>query len=130
MRQSREQKALRVALAWLAHPVSVAAIAVLLLNDHVLKAEFGTWWTGKLSDVAGLMFAPALLAMGMALVIPTARPRAVAAASLATVGLRAPWPRRRNVRKRHPRLRPLVVQATSRSEHSVASLSRNVTEAT
>ncbi len=74
------------ALAWLRHPASIAAIALLLLNDHVLKAAYGTWWTGKLSDVAGLAFAPALLAVVLALVVPRARPRAVAAASIATTG--------------------------------------------
>jgi hypothetical protein len=79
--------ALRVALAWLAHPVSVAGIGLLLLNDHVLKAEYGTWLTGKLSDVAGLVFAPALLAVVVAVLAPTARPRTVATASCATVGL-------------------------------------------
>ena len=29
------------------------AVAVLAVNDHVLKARYGTWWTGKLSDLAG-----------------------------------------------------------------------------
>ncbi len=38
----------------LTSPVFLIALATLLLNDHVLKAAFGTWWTGKLSDVAGL----------------------------------------------------------------------------
>ncbi len=79
--------ALRVALAWLAQPVSLACLALFILNDHVFKQAFGTWWTGKLSDVAGLVFAPALLAVAVAVLAPRARPRAVAAASLATVGL-------------------------------------------
>ena len=30
------------------------ALFLLLLNDHLLKEMFGSWWTGKLSDVAGL----------------------------------------------------------------------------
>ncbi|MBN2176041.1 MAG: hypothetical protein JW722_00090 [Demequinaceae bacterium] len=79
--------ALRGALAWLAHPVCVAGLVILLLNDHVLKAEFGSWWTGKLSDVAGLVFAPALVAVVVAALAPRLRPGVVAAASLATVGL-------------------------------------------
>jgi hypothetical protein len=74
------------ALAWLRHPASLASIGVLLLNDHVLKAAFGAWWTGKLSDVAGLVFAPALLAVVAALLAPRARPRALAAATIATTG--------------------------------------------
>lgn len=61
--QSRGDDEVRAALAWLTHPVSVVALVVLLLNDHVLKRAYGTWWTGKLSDVAGLALAPALLAV-------------------------------------------------------------------
>ncbi|CAM5786292.1 hypothetical protein [Cellulomonas persica] len=56
---------LRASLAWLTHPVTVVALVVLLLNDHVLKRAYGTWWTGKLSDVAGLVLAPALLAVAI-----------------------------------------------------------------
>lgn len=40
--------------AWLGHPAFFACVAVLLLNDRVLKAEVPGWWTGKLSDVAGV----------------------------------------------------------------------------
>jgi hypothetical protein len=43
-------------------PVTIAAIAVLVVNDHVLKAAYPGWVTGKLSDVAGLAFFPLLLA--------------------------------------------------------------------
>jgi hypothetical protein len=46
----------------LSHPASIAAVAVLLLNDHVLKSAWPSWTTGKLSDVAGLVFFPLLLA--------------------------------------------------------------------
>ena len=45
----------------LMHPVALVAIAVLVLNDHWWKAEFGNWLTGKLSDVAGMIFFPLLL---------------------------------------------------------------------
>jgi hypothetical protein len=46
----------------LAEPIFVAAVAVLLVNDHYLKLAHPSWLTGKLSDVAGLVFFPALLA--------------------------------------------------------------------
>jgi hypothetical protein len=46
----------------LLHPIALAAIATLLLNDHVLKARFPGFVTGKLSDIAGLVFFPLLLA--------------------------------------------------------------------
>ena len=45
----------------LLHPLALAAIALLLVNDHVLKARYPGWLTGKLSDVAGLVFFPLLL---------------------------------------------------------------------
>lgn len=45
----------------LLHPLALAAVALLLLNDHVLKAAFPSWWTGKLSDLAGLAFFPLFL---------------------------------------------------------------------
>lgn len=45
----------------LVHPVPVGAIALLIANDHVLKASFPGWWTGKLSDVAGMVFFPLML---------------------------------------------------------------------
>lgn len=38
------------------------ALAVLLLNDHLLKGSGPGWLTGKLSDVAGMVMAPALVA--------------------------------------------------------------------
>src|SRR5690349_13352126 len=48
---------------WVAHPVTIAATAVLLLNDHVLKQAWPGVVTGKLSDVAGLVVAPAVLGL-------------------------------------------------------------------
>ncbi|WP_199523928.1 hypothetical protein [Micromonospora craterilacus] len=53
-------------LAWLIHPVTVAATVLLILNDHVLKAAYPGWLTGKLSDVAGLVMAPPLAALVLA----------------------------------------------------------------
>ena len=43
-------------------PVAILAILVLVLNDHVLKTAVPGPVTGKLSDVAGLLFFPLLLA--------------------------------------------------------------------
>jgi hypothetical protein len=45
----------------LVHPFALTAIAVLVINDHLLKYEFPGWVTGKLSDFAGLIFFPLLL---------------------------------------------------------------------
>lgn len=43
------------------HPVAIAAVALLIANDHVLKDRWPGMVTGKLSDVAGLVFFPLLL---------------------------------------------------------------------
>jgi cysteine-rich repeat protein len=48
----------------LLHPIWIASLTLLVLNDHFLKGS-GTlpgWMTGKLSDLAGLVVAPVLLA--------------------------------------------------------------------
>ena len=45
----------------LLHPLILAGITLLVVNDHLLKAAFPGLVTGKLSDVAGLLFFPALL---------------------------------------------------------------------
>jgi hypothetical protein len=43
------------------HPISIAAIGLLLVNDHLLKEAWPGAVTGKLSDIAGLVFFPLLL---------------------------------------------------------------------
>ena len=45
------------------HPVTLAALGVLLINDLLFKALWpGAWIPGKLSDLAWMMFAPPVLA--------------------------------------------------------------------
>ena len=54
----------------LTHPVTLAAIALLLLNDWVFKSIWQSdWTTGKLSDLAWIVFASPLLAFLLSLVI-------------------------------------------------------------
>jgi hypothetical protein len=53
---------------WLAHPVTLLALLVLVLNDHVWKARHPGLVTGKLSDVAGVVLTPAVLGVGIGLV--------------------------------------------------------------
>ena len=43
---------------YLLRPVVIAALILWIVNDHVLKATFASWWTGKLSDVASLAVFP------------------------------------------------------------------------
>lgn len=68
----------------LLHPVALVAIAVLVVNDHVFKLAWPGWLTGKLSDVAGLVFVPMLvLALGELRGRPLRSPRVAGIAALA-----------------------------------------------
>lgn len=53
----------------LLHPLALGAVAVLLLNDHLLKAAWPGIVTGKLSDLAGLAFFPLVLVGGVELAL-------------------------------------------------------------
>ena len=55
------QQARPVAGDALLHPLVLLAIAVLVVNDHWLKAAWPGPITGKLSDFAGLLFFPLFL---------------------------------------------------------------------
>ncbi len=62
--------ALQRALGGLAHPLVVGALALLLVNDHVLRRNWPGPWTGKLGDVAWLIFAPLIVAAVLAVLLP------------------------------------------------------------
>lgn len=52
------------------HPVTLAALAVMAVNDWVLKPRFGpSAVTGKLSDIGGLIAAPLVLTAVIGLVL-------------------------------------------------------------
>jgi hypothetical protein len=53
----------------LLHPVVLASIVVLMVNDHLLKAIAPSVLTGKLSDVAGLLFFPLFILAGWELAL-------------------------------------------------------------
>lgn len=58
----------RRAAAALTHPLTLAALAALIVNDIALKRAFpDAWATGKLSDLAWMVFAPPLLAYALSL---------------------------------------------------------------
>jgi hypothetical protein len=57
-RRSNQSVGLSASLTALVSPLSLAAIAVLLINDHLLKQLSPSLLTGKLSDFTGLYFAP------------------------------------------------------------------------
>lgn len=62
--------AFRQSLTALAHPISILAIVVVLLNDHVWRWFWPSWFTGKIGDAAWLIFAPFLLAAILAWLMP------------------------------------------------------------
>ncbi len=63
------------ALRAVAHPTVLAAIVLLLLNDHWLRWAYPSWWTGKVGDAAWLFFMPFALAPLLAWLLPLSWPR-------------------------------------------------------
>jgi|GEM_PF-3524973 len=45
----------------------IAALVLLIANDHWWKAEYGNWLTGKLSDVVGLIMLPVVIVCALRL---------------------------------------------------------------
>ena len=68
-----------------AHPLCLAAIGLLLVNDHILKAAYPGWLTGKLSDFAWMIVFPVLLAALLSLIRLPDRAARIAALSIAVV---------------------------------------------
>lgn len=58
------------ALAILTHPLCIAALGLLLVNDQVLRRLSPSWWTGKLSDIAWLFIMPFFAAAFLAWLVP------------------------------------------------------------
>ncbi len=75
------------AIRWVAHPVTVVAALVLLVNDHVAKGLWPGPVTGTLSDIAGLVVAPALLGLVCGVITPRFPPRVMAAGAVVLTGL-------------------------------------------
>jgi hypothetical protein len=54
-------------------PLPALAVATLVLNDHVMKRVFHNALTGKVSDVAGMVFFPVFLWGALSYVVPRTR---------------------------------------------------------
>ena len=65
-----ENRLSRKALRLLCSPLSLGAMAVLLINDHLLRRFWPSWVTGKLGDFAWLLFFPFALAWVLAFILP------------------------------------------------------------
>lgn len=59
------------ALSALAHPVSLGASVTLLLNAAVWQPAWPSWWTGKIGDFAWLVITPSIVALLLALCLPS-----------------------------------------------------------
>ena len=67
-------------------PFPLAAVALLAVNDHLLKAAFHNTLTGKLSDIAGCFFLPLYVSALLSLVPRLSlRARLYAGAAVTTV---------------------------------------------
>nr|BEK70608.1 hypothetical protein KPHV_78350 [Kitasatospora purpeofusca] len=69
MRGAGEWGALRAVVRWAGHPGTLAAVAVLLFNDHVGKRLWPGAVTGKVSDLAWMLVSPVVLALLLTLVL-------------------------------------------------------------
>lgn len=66
MKNHSLEKSLRL----LTSPLSLFAIVLLLVNDHILRVFWPSWFTGKLGDFAWLYFMPFVFATILSLVLP------------------------------------------------------------
>jgi hypothetical protein len=71
----------------LLHPIALAAVAILIVNDHWLKYAHPSALTGKLSDFAGLTFFPLLVLIVFDLVWPRRRQATLVGAIALTAGV-------------------------------------------
>jgi len=71
----------------LLHPIALAAIAIMIANDHWLKYAHPSALTGKLSDFAGLTFFPLLVLIVFDLAWPRRRETTLVAAVMVTAGV-------------------------------------------
>ena len=62
--------AFKKALACIGHPITIGSVLLLVINDHVLRHFWPSWWTGKLGDFAWLFFFPFITAALLAWLLP------------------------------------------------------------
>lgn len=68
-------------------PLPLAAVALLLVNDHLLKVRFHNAVTGKLSDVAICFSLPLFLSASLELISPLSARARLLAGALATTAV-------------------------------------------
>ncbi len=70
--------------------IFLSCLVVLFLNDHFFKFQYTSWFTGKLSDIAGIILLPMLLAY----LFPKLKENSVFAASLFFTVWKSPFSER------------------------------------
>ena len=78
---------MRNELGYLRHPLSLSMLALWIVNDHLLKGWYGNAWTGKLSDVAGLIVFPLFLFALFEVFVSVERPRRALLTSITVAGV-------------------------------------------
>ncbi|MGE5603414.1 MAG: hypothetical protein ACM30E_10200 [Nitrososphaerales archaeon] len=89
-RSSFSNPLLDKALRLLVHPLILLSLALLLINDHILRRMWPSAVTGKLGDFAWLFFIPLAVIAVLALLAPAGGPlrgRAIPAVAYGSVGL-------------------------------------------
>lgn len=76
----------RLASRLMLHPVLLIALLILIVNDHVLKAAYPGWLTGKLSDFTGLVVFPLMLLSVLDLVLGALRRRSSVVVAVVLIG--------------------------------------------
>lgn len=71
----------------LTHPLALLSIFLVLINDHILKWQIPSWFTGKLSDFSGLFFFPFLMIIPLAFILGRKGSRFVAPLSYFITGV-------------------------------------------
>jgi hypothetical protein len=66
-------------------------VVLLLVNDHFLRIQWPSWWTGKLGDFAWLIFAPFICALAVSWLIPRRNPRQEQIVGLLSFGFIGVW---------------------------------------
>ncbi len=75
----------------LTHPLTLSAIVLLLLNDHVLRIHWPSWWTGKLGDLTWVFFAPFICALFVSWIIPKTRKNQETLVGVISIGFIGIW---------------------------------------
>jgi len=75
----------------LTHPLTISAIVVLLLNDHILRIHWPSWLTGKLGDLTWVFFAPFICAIAVSWIVPKNRKNQEMIVGAISIGFIGVW---------------------------------------